>query len=305
MKEVKMKTYDVYAYGMISSSKLYILKTGFPKADHYAEIYSQNKMIGGEAANSAIVLSKLGLKVKIDGNWLSNDEDGKITKEILDNFFINTSRLEFKNEGPCPHEVVFSDLKTRTIFGNYGQLLSKVRRWNIPVKSDIAKSKIVCVDPFFYKQSLMVAQYAKHMHIPYVTVDCQYTDKIFESSSIAVISKEFRSRFYKGSDDNLFKKYLNRSSGLTVFTSGQGKILFGRKGGAIRTHLPPKIKPIDTAGAGDSFRAGIIYGALQGWRDEEMVAFSSALAALVCLRSPGVLNCPGYKEVLNFLKKKK
>ncbi len=300
-----MKKYDVYAYGMISSSMLHVLKYGFPKPDHYSEVENFYKMIGGEAANSSIVLSSLGLKVKIDGNWLSDDERGKNTERILERFRIDTSRLKLKKDGLCPYEIVFSDKKTRTIFGNYSQFLSnKVHRWNIPVKNDIAESKIVCLDPFFYEQSSLVVQYAKQLNIPYVTVDCKYTDEILKKASIAIISTEFRNRFYKENKKDLFKKYLRKSEGLIIFTSGNDKIIFGRKEGLVRFLIPHKIKPVDTAGAGDSFRAGVIYGVLQGWSDEKIITFSSTLAALVCLRFPGVLNCPKYKEVIAFMKKK-
>ncbi len=299
-----MKKYDVYAYGMISSSMLYILKYGFPKADYYSEVENSYKMIGGEAANSSIVLSSLGLKVKIDGNWLSDDERGRNTERILEGFRIDTSRLKFKENGVCPYEIVFSDKKNRTIFGNYSQFLfKKVRRWNIPVKNDIVESKIVCLDPFFYKQSFLIAQYAKRFNIPYVTVDCKYSEEILSKSSIAIISTEFRNRFYKGDTEDLLRKYLRKSEGLIIFTSGNGKIIFGRRGGPVRFHMPHKIKPVDTAGAGDSFRAGVIYGVLHGWPDEKIIAFSSTLASLVCLRFPGVLNCPKYKEVIEFMKK--
>ncbi len=301
--ENQMKKYDVYSYGMISSSRLYVLKSGFPRPDQYAEIDRYYSTIGGEAANSAIVLSKLGLKVRIDGNWLSRDENGMQTKAILDDFKIDTSRLKFKKEGPCPHEVVFSDQMTRTIFGNYGKLLSKTRRWNVPVKSDIAQSKMICLDPFFYQGSSVVNRYAKQLNIPCVTVDCQHSDEILKDSAIAVISAEFRNRFYKESPEDVFKKYLRQSKGLVVFTSGNGKIIFGRRESRMKSYSPHKIKAIDTAGAGDSFRAGMIYGALRKWPDEQMIAFSSALAAMVCCQFPGVLNSPTFKEVAAFLKK--
>lgn len=301
-----MKSYDVFSYGMISSSRLYILRWGFPKPDQYAEIDCSYKMIGGEAANSSIVLSALGLKVKIDGNWLSLDENGRTTKDILNGFKIDTSRLKFKKSNACPNEIVFSDEKTRTIFGNYCHFQTQVIKWNRPQKSDIANAEIVCLDPFFYKESLLTAKYSKQLNIPYVTVDCKYSDEILKDASITIISKEFRNRCYANQDEkNLFKRYVAKSLGLIVFTSGDEEIIYGRHGGKIEHHTPRKIKAIDTAGAGDSFRSGMIYGVLKKWSDKDMITFSSALASLVCLRFPGVLNSPKYNEVIDFMKKPK
>ena len=59
---------------------------------------------------------------------------------------------------------------------------------------------------------------------------------------------------------------------------------------------------IDTTGAGDSFRAGVVQGAIEGWSDEKTVDFSAALAAIVCTRAPGVLDSPGYDEVTALLR---
>jgi Sugar kinases, ribokinase family len=39
----------------------------------------------------------------------------------------------------------------------------------------------------------------------------------------------------------------------------------------------------DTTGAGDIFRAGFIYGLLNGWTLEEQLDFSCAAAALNCM----------------------
>lgn len=297
-----MSKYDVYSYGMISASMLYTLKQPFPPADHYAEIDNLHQMIGGEAANSSIVLSALGLKVKIDGNWLSADERGNNTQKILNDFCIDTSRLKKKKGVSAPYEVVFSDNKSRTLFGNYSQLLTPKRLWNIPVKVDISSARVVCLDPFFNKESLLVAQYAKQKGVPYVTVDCQHSDKILQDASAVIIASEFKERFYKDDVEDLLMKYQKNTAGLVVFTSGQGEIIFGRKDCMPKSHFPARIKPVDTTGAGDAFRSGIIYGMIQEWSDERMVAFAAALAAQVCLRFPGVLNSPSTKEVLDFEK---
>lgn len=299
-------SYDVYSYGMVSSSILYILYRKFPGSNHYSEIKKAYKMIGGEAANSSIVMSCLGIKVKLDGNWLGNNEGGSSVKNILNEYQVNVERLAVKKDYTGIEEIVFSYKTTRTIFGTYSKLFSSTRQWNIPVKKDILQAKIVCLDPFFGKASQSVSEYAKSGNIPYITVDCKYTDNIFNDSSVAIISDEFRNRVYKRySKYDLFRKYLKRAKGLVIFTSGGNQILFARKGDKIKRFKPFKITPIDTSGAGDSFRAGIIYGMLKKWSDYDCILFASALASLVCMSFPGVLKCPKYKEVIRFMKLKR
>ena len=85
----------------------------------------------------------------------------------------------------------------------------------------------------------------------------------------------------------LFDTYRRNCPGLVVFTAGSRPLWWARgapgPGAAGRGEQPPfTVDVVDSAGAGDSFRAGIIYGMLQGWSDAECVRFAAATAALIC-----------------------
>ena len=112
-----MKTYDVYSFGVVSSSTLYSIRGAFPAPEGYAEFDDVRHMTGGEAANSSIVLSRLGARVKLDGNWLGADNGGKRTIALLTDYGIDTSRLSPKVGYTSVQEVVFAAQGTRTIFG--------------------------------------------------------------------------------------------------------------------------------------------------------------------------------------------
>ena len=58
---------------------------------------------------------------------------------------------------------------------------------------------------------------------------------------------------------------------------------------------------VDSAGAGDSFRGGLIYGLLRGWSDEHTLRFAGAVAALVCTTAPGCVHPPTLAQVRDFL----
>ena len=61
------------------------------------------------------------------------------------------------------------------------------------------------------------------------------------------------------------------------------------------------VEVVDSAGAGDSFRGGLIYGFLHGWSDEDTLRFASAVAALVCTTAPGCVHPPTLEQVRAFL----
>jgi sugar/nucleoside kinase (ribokinase family) len=301
-----MKEFDVYAYGVISSSTLHLLSQPFPAPDGYAEIAQSYAMTGGEALNSSIVLSRLGLGISVllDGNWIGDGADGRQLLDLISSYPIDIRRLRIKKGYAGVREVVISDEHTRTIFGNYINLLSGTRKWNVPRKMDIARARLVCVDPPFRAESALVGRYATELGIPFVSIDCPYEQELADAAEAVIISGEFRARQYPQTVlAELFSEYQQRASGLVVFTVGSEEILYGRRGAPVRRFKPFAVKVIDSAGAGDSFRAGLMVGLLQGWTDEEMIRYASAVAALVCASFPGVLHSPTHPEVLEFLGK--
>lgn len=296
-----MKPHAVYAYGVVSSSTLYSIHGAFPSAEGYAEVDDFRHMTGGEAANSSIVLSRLGVQVKLDGNWLGADENGVRTKSLLSDYQIDTSRLLLREGYISTQEVVFAAAGTRTIFGTYGRLLENAD-WNLPQESDITQARVVCLDPFFAHPAALAAETAFKHGIPVVTIDCRYDDPLLGHSSAVVIAESYIRENYPDRDlKDLFRDYQAASNGLTIFTFGEAPVWYARPDESVRYSRPYPIDPVDTTGGGDAFRAGIVYGFLKGWTDDRMVEFAAAVAAIICTRFPGVLNAPTYDEVSDFV----
>ena len=296
-----MKSHAVYAYGVVSSSTLYRVHGAFPAAEGYAEIEDVHCMTGGEAANSSVVLARLGVTVKLDGNWLGADKNGERTKALLSDLQIDTTRLPLREGVNGVQEVVFAADDTRTIFGTYGHLLEEAA-WNMPVESDVTRARVVCLDPVFSDPASRVAQIAFDAGIPVVTVDCKHDDPLLRHVSAVVISESYIRENYAGRDaDEVFRDYQAATGGLTIFTFGDVTGWYARPGETVRNFQPYAIDPVDTSGGGDAFRAGIVYGFLKGWDEARMIDFASAVAAMVCTRFPGVMDAPTADEVADFM----
>ena len=296
-----MKPHAVYSYGVVSSSTLYRVRGAFPAAEGYAEIEDVHYMTGGEATNSSIVLSRLGVPVKLDGNWLGADKNGERTKALLSDHQIDTTRLALREGVNGVQEVVFAAENTRTVFGTYGHLLEEAA-WNMPVGRDVTEARVICLDPFFSDPASRVARIAFDAGIPVVTVDCKFDDPLLRQVSAVVISESYIRENYADRDaEEVFRDYQAATGGLTIFTFGDATGWYARPGETARYFQPYAIDPVDTSGGGDAFRAGIVYGFLQGWDDVEMIDFASAIAAMVCTRFPGVMNAPTVDAVADFM----
>lgn len=296
-----MNNSDVYAYGVVASSTLHSIRSAFPSTEGYAEIEDTRTMTGGEAANSSIVLSRLGARVMLDGNWLGAHDEGRRTKQLLDRHGVDTSRLTLKEGYPGASETVVAAQGTRTIFGTYGRVLEDAA-WNEPRDEDIEAAKVVCLDPFFAGAAARCAEVAFNASIPVITVDCPFDDPLLRHTAAVVVAESYLRETYPDSDlDDVFNSYVAATSGLVIFTFGASKGWYATAGEDVRKFEPYAVEPVDTTGAGDSFRAGIVFGFLRGWATENTIDFASAVAAMNCTRFPGVMESPDLDEVSAFM----
>lgn len=288
---------------MICPSTVYLLSDEYeyPEANGYGEVKEILNSVGGEAVNTAIMLSKLGIPSVLDGTWII-EEKFKTVRELLNPFDIDITRIK-NTEFNGPSEIVIADRENRTCFGNFDTYQNGCKKWNNPKEEDFINASIVALDPYYPEESLKIAQLCNKNRIPYVTLDANYDDYIAQNAEAITISQEFIGWNYPEMDQSeLFELYQKNCNGLIIFTYGNKNIKFGRKGKSINNIKPYEIEPVDTTAAGDTFRSGIIYGVLNNMSDQETVKFASAVSACVCLSVPHSLNATDLDGVLKFMK---
>jgi sugar/nucleoside kinase (ribokinase family) len=290
---------DVYAFGVIAPSTLVVLEDGYPPPAGYAEIAGVYQSIGGEAAAGAYVLARLGIATSLDGTRLGADESSTRALEILTAAGVDCSAIS--RAGGTVTEIVVSAGTDRTVLGTYRKMTAD-QTWNAPSRESIRSSRIVCLDPFLAGASEQAVRWCREAGTPYVTVDAPPGSEIAEHAAVLVISQEYAARDSR-SEDLVLAAYTEQTAGLVILTRGEGTLLYGRRNEHPKEFPPFPVDVRDTTGAGDSFRAGIIYGMLSGLDDEGLIRTGAAVAALVCERFPGVLHSPTANELSGFLAK--
>lgn len=293
-----MKT--AYCFGHISTGKLYKIKGSFPQANGYAEYTEILDNYAGEALSSSLVLQRLGIPTILEGNWIGDNEDGRKTLEFIHKNDITLGNVHIQPGYAGVNEIVISDATTRTVFGRYCDLLFTTRQWEMPTPNFIKKAGVITTDPSFGEATLQVAEYAKKYSIPFVSIDAPYDSIIIANSNYTIISEDFILQKYPDIPfEELFTRYLSHCNGLVIFTFGSAPVWYGR---TEKYEMPVFSVPVvDTAGAGDSFRAGIMYGILKEMDDIAMIQFASAVAASIIQTSPGVVNFKGITDVNKIL----
>ena len=75
--------YDVIVYGTVCLDLLWRVEQ-WPSPGSYEHILDERKMIGGEAANTALALAKWGARVALVGTARGEDPDGHLLREMLE-----------------------------------------------------------------------------------------------------------------------------------------------------------------------------------------------------------------------------
>jgi sugar/nucleoside kinase (ribokinase family) len=207
--------------------------------------------------------------------------------------------MTYHADFPGWRDIVFCDGASRTVFGWFGNYLFETGQlWTDPSEDAIRQARCVALDPFFRGASERVAELCRAHHVDYVTIDCKWDTPLAQDARALVCSNEFIQNNYPGADPAwLFEQYRQVCSGLLIFTFG-GRGLWVGSANTRRQILPAYDVPVvDTLAAGDTFRAGVIYGLLNGFSDDEIARFASATAAVVCTRFPSVAQPPTLEEI--------
>ena len=292
---------DVYLFGQVLGTHSFLLKDGFLQPDEYAEIQEQYFLPGGETGTAATVLDSLGVSVRMDGTWIGT-EVAPMLKAFYADKKVDLSSLTFTESPGVMDYVVIAGL-VRSPMGRFQKLFASGERWwSIPKEEDIAGCRAAAIDPFFREESLLAAKYCRAYGVPYVTIDSPHDSPLHRGAAVNVVSRECTGEHYTGQTaETIMEQLKETSDGLTILTRGGDEMLYGRRGQETRRMKPFRVEVRSTLGAGDTFKAGCVYGLLHGMSDDELVRFASACSGVAISRFPLPLHPPKPDEVMNLM----
>lgn len=297
---------DAYLHGQILGTHSFWLKGGFLKPDEYSEIKAKYFLPGGETGTAATVLASLGVSVKIDGTHIGT-EVAPLIKEFYRGKSVDLSSLYFDPEYEGLMDYVVIAGLVRSPMGVFQSLYEPgaKRRWSMPKEEDVASCKVAAIDPFFIEATQAAAELCVKHGKPYVTIDCRHDSYLHKHCAINVVSKERTAEYLRDGKtmEEIYQLMVDNTDGLVIITSGEHDMIYGRKGQALKHMKPFSVEVKSTLGAGDTYKAGCIYGLLHGMKDEEIVRFASACSAIAISRFPLPLNPPTMDEVKALLKR--
>lgn len=277
-----MSAPDVLCYGELGIDNL-IRVPHLPTPELAAFPTGESYHLGGAAANSALWLANWGVSVRLAGNAIGGDAYGALLLDTLRSY--PSLDLEHMTRLPNEHTPFCRVLVTPD--GERSFLVFWYRESEVTPPSPplLAGSKYLALDLYGGEERLAAASLAREMGVKTVIGDVIWPDhEVLLLTDIATNSAAFLRESFPGVDVRKHSLDLHQVAGGTVITTdGPNPIHAIDPHGREMYLAPPRVQPLDTTGAGDAFRAGLIYGMLKEWPLERCLAWGAAAGALSTL----------------------
>ena len=256
---------------------------------------------GGPAANAAVTASRLGYKAAFAG-YLGNDIYGKKHIKELEKESVITD-LVVRGSSPTPISAILVKPDGKRTLINYRGSTKRLKIDDIDFSN--CNPKAILFDGLEPEISFPLAEFAKQRGIPTIldAGSVHYgTKKLIHMVDYLVASEKFAREFTSETDEEKAAKKLNEFAPSIVITLG-GQGLIWKDPGKIERYPAFNVNVVDTTGAGDAFHGAFAAGIADGKKWDELLLYSSAVAALCCTKLGARLGIPTSEDVNKFLEK--
>jgi sulfofructose kinase len=297
------KPFDVAGFGLNSVDHLCIVPE-YPRLDSKTEILRYEMLAGGQVATTLAFLSRMGLKTKYIGK-VGGDYLGRFCLQHFVQQGMDISSIRVEESARNQFSIIIIDRQSgeRTVLCERDVRLD-FRESELDERS-VCAGKILHLDGYD-PASLSAATWCQRQGIP-VCIDL---DKVVPNCAelitqvdFLIVSAGFASEFAGISDPSESFQALRESFG------GFLAITLGKKGalawvGDQCVEFPGiSINALDTTGAGDIFHGAFLFGLLQNWPLQKIMAFSNTAAGLSCLQVGAQSGIQTLSEILEHMEK--
>lgn len=268
-----------------------------------ARIADRAWLCGGQTATVTAACARFGLTSRYIGVF-GTDDHGSLIERALQERGVDLSRA-VRGDGPNRSAVILVDPRgRRTVLWHRSD---KLQLPPAALLGDALRARVVHVDDDEPETALAAARQGRAMGA-IVTSDIEHHSESAEALISAVTHPVLDQRLAsdltgEGDAERALRKLRRLNSGLLSMTLGeQGSAALD---GDRFHHLAAlAVEVVDTTGAGDVFRAGLIYGLLRGWNAAALLTFANAAAAISCTKAGAMPSTPTLGEVDQFLKRR-
>jgi len=294
-----MQKASILCYGEIDLD-IYLAVSVLPSETRSAFVTSEFENVGGGAANTAIWLANWGVPTRLVGHELGDDRSGQLVREQFAQFSdLDTQYVVYHPNRQTPRcQCLVTPDSERTFILHWldeiittpltSDMLTDIKWLNL----DLAGS----IEPRHH-----AAQLASEHHISVLINDIYtedhpllpYVDVIVISAAVARVKRPDMSPLA------LAECLREKGNCDVIITDAAQPITALLRSGDTLTCQPPSVANVDSTGAGDIFKAGLLYGLINNMTLKEALSWATAAGAA----KVGVAGTTLNPSPLNFVRK--
>ena len=291
-----METCEVLCYGEIGIDNI-IQADGLPSPETAIFPTSDSYHGGGAASNTAVWLANLGVKVKLTGNVIGRDLYGDLILEGLRKHpQIDLSLVEQRAgvTSPFTRAIVTPDGERSFLIFWYPQAPK------VTLTEEMLEGvRYLALDLYGGPERLAAAKLAFAAGVSTAIGDVIWPEHpALPFTSIATNSAPYIRQRFPGVDVREHARKLQSiSKGIVITTDGPHSVHALDAQGKGFTIQPPATAAVDATGAGDAFRAGLLYGLLRGFDLPRSLCWAVAAGSLKVKNLGAATTLPGFKKI--------
>ncbi len=261
----------------------------FPQAESYH--------IGGAAANTAVWLARMGVPVGLSGNIIGDDLYGTQLQTWLGQHNgLDLAALEIKpaTTTPFTRAIVTPDGERSFLIFYYPQTPKS------PFSLDMLKgARYLALDLYGGPERIQAAKTAHKAGVQTTIGDVIWPEhEVLPFTDIATNSGSYIRNIFPGVDVHQHARKLQTiNKGIVITTDGGDEVFAIDRDGSTFIACPPKVEVLDATGAGDAFRAGLLYGLDKGLDLAASVCWGMATGSLKVGHIGAATTLPAFAEI--------
>ena len=291
-----MKQLSIFCYGEVGVDNI-IIADQLPSPEIAVFPTSESDHIGGAAANTAVWLAQMGIDVGLSGNVIGKDLYGeKLMAWLGQHARLDLSRLEQIEAitTPFTRAIVTPDGERSFLIFYYLQTPKTA------FKLDMLKgAHYLALDLYGGPERLAAAKAAHQAGVQTTIGDVIWPEhEALPYTSIVTNSGSYIRNLFPGVDVHQHAHKLQQiNKGIVITTDGGREVYAIDKDGKAFSAQPPRVDVVDATGAGDAFRAGLLYGLEKGFDLPGSVCWGMATGSLKVGHIGAATTLPTFKEI--------
>jgi len=295
----KLRIDMITVYGTVCVDRLRRVSK-LPPLGGYAEILDEHSFPGGEAANTAIALNHWSAEVDLVGNEIGDDAAGDWLRGALRDRGLNDQHVPAGNILTPFTDIYVTPDGERTMFGmGFADMVD-----HSPIASIRPRAgEWITFDPNHGAAARRGASIAHQAGMLTYLLDFTTDEEQIDPRNYWQSSTDWVG--YRGNTQRnveFVRRWVDRYGCYSILSDGPNGFVAGSPDHEIR-HYPPFPCPslVDSTGAGDVFRAGMLFGLSQRWSLSDCLRFASVAGCLNCRGLGATGDLPSKDEILAFI----